>query len=85
MDGLGQGRPATDGRAGKGVRMLCLSRKVQDRIIIGDDITILVIAIQGDKVRLGIEAPKGVSIHRQEIYEAIQRQKAVVGHDTTGA
>ena len=54
--------------------MLVLSRKQDEKIIIGDSITLMVISIQGDKVRLGIEAPKHVSIHREEVYQAIQRE-----------
>ena len=60
--------------------MLVLSRKQDAKIIIGDSITLMVISIQGDKVRLGIEAPKNVSIHREEVYQAIQRERA--GHTT---
>jgi carbon storage regulator len=55
--------------------MLVLSRKQDEKIIIGDSITLMVISIQGDKVRLGIEAPKHVSIHREEVYQAIQRER----------
>lgn len=54
--------------------MLCLSRHRDESIIIGDDIVITVIDIRGDKVRLGIAAPADVSVHRQEVYEAIQRE-----------
>ena len=54
--------------------MLVLSRKKDEKIIIGDNITVMVIEIRGDKVRLGIDAPKEVSVHRQEVYEAIQRE-----------
>lgn len=53
--------------------MLVLSRKKNESIIINDDITIVVVEIRGDKVRLGIEAPLSVPVHRKEIYEAIQR------------
>jgi carbon storage regulator len=56
--------------------MLVLSRKQDEKIIIGDSITLMVISIQGDKVRLGIEAPKHVSIHREEVYQAIQRERS---------
>ncbi|MDA1017453.1 MAG: carbon storage regulator CsrA [Planctomycetota bacterium] len=56
--------------------MLVLSRKKDEKIIIGDQIKIMVIEIRGDKVRLGIDAPKEVSVHRQEVYEAIQREVA---------
>ncbi len=51
-----------------------LSRKRTESIIINDDITIVVVEIRGDKVRLGIEAPKSVPVHRHEVYEAIQSQ-----------
>lgn len=56
--------------------MLVLSRKQDEKIMIGDAITLMVVAIQGDKVRLGIEAPKDVTIHRQEVYEAIQNRQS---------
>ena len=55
--------------------MLVLSRKKNESIIIGDDITIVVVESCGDKVRLGIEAPKEVPVHRQEVYEAIRRNQ----------
>lgn len=61
--------------------MLVLSRHRDESIIIGDDIVITVVDIRGDKVRLGIQAPSSVSVHRQEIYEAIQREKS----DATGS
>lgn len=53
--------------------MLVLSRKKNESIVINNDITIVVIEIRGDKVRLGIEAPSEVPVHRREVYEAIQR------------
>ena len=51
--------------------MLVLSRKKNECIIINDNITVTVIEIRGDKIRLGIEAPKDVTVHRREVYEAI--------------
>ena len=54
--------------------MLVLSRKKDEKIIIGDNITLMVIEIRGDKVRLGIEAPKDVTVHREEVYDAIRRE-----------
>lgn len=54
--------------------MLVLSRQRDESIIIGDNIVITVVDIRGDKVRLGINAPKETSVHRQEVYEAIQRE-----------
>ncbi len=53
--------------------MLVLSRKKNERIVIGDDITIVVVEIRGDKVRLGFDAPEEVPVHRQEVYDAIKR------------
>lgn len=53
--------------------MLVLSRHKDESIKIGDDITITVIEVRGDRVRLGIEAPSEVPVHRQEVYEAIKR------------
>lgn len=55
--------------------MLVLSRKKDEKIIIGDNIAIMIVDIQGDKVRLGIEAPREVSVHREEIYQAIQNNQ----------
>jgi|TARA_B100000809_G_C14669916_1_gene362839 carbon storage regulator len=57
--------------------MLVLSRKRDERIMIGDQISLLVVDIKGDKVRLGIEAPADVAVHRKEVYEAIQRERAL--------
>jgi carbon storage regulator len=54
--------------------MLVLSRHKFETIVIGHDITITVAEIRGDKVRLAIDAPREVSVHRQEVYEAIQRE-----------
>jgi carbon storage regulator len=51
--------------------MLVLSRKKNESIVINDNITVVVVEIRGDKVRLGIEAPKDVPVHRKEIFEAI--------------
>jgi carbon storage regulator len=51
--------------------MLVLSRKKNESIVINNDITITIVEIRGDKVRLGIVAPKDVSVHRQEVWEAI--------------
>ena len=53
--------------------MLVLSRKANEEIYINNDVVITVVAICGDKVRLGVTAPKHVAVHRKEVYEAIQR------------
>lgn len=54
--------------------MLVLSRNTDEAIIVGDNVRIVVVEVRGDKVRLGIEAPKDVSVHREEIYKAIQHR-----------
>ena len=54
--------------------MLVLSRQKAETIIIGDNIEITVVDIRGDKVRLGVSAPKEISVHRKEVYEAIRRE-----------
>lgn len=56
--------------------MLVLSRKKDEKIIIGDNVAIMVVDIQGDKVRLGIEAPRDVTVHREEVYAAIQKKQS---------
>ena len=72
--------------------MLVLSRKKNESIVINDDITIVVVEIRGDKVRLGVEAPKEVPVHRREVFDAIRRgekvgdnKNATVKPDTTEA
>lgn len=54
--------------------MLVLSRQRDESIVIGDNIVITIVDIRGDKVRLGIEAPTEIPVHRQEVYDAIQRE-----------
>ncbi len=54
--------------------MLVLSRQRDESIVIGDNVVVTIVDVRGDKVRLGIEAPREVSVHRREIYEAIQRE-----------
>ncbi len=56
--------------------MLVLSRKKNESIVINNDIKIVVVEIRGDKVRLGVEAPREVPVHRREVYDAIQRSKS---------
>ena len=56
--------------------MLVLSRHENEQIMIGDDIVITVVKVLGEKVRIGIEAPQVVPVHRQEVYRAIKREEA---------
>ncbi len=56
--------------------MLVLSRQRDESIMIGDEVEITIVDVRGDKVRLGITAPKHIPVHRREIYDAIQREKA---------
>ena len=63
--------------------MLVLSRKKNESIVINNDITIVVVEIRGDKVRLGVEAPKEVPVHRREVYDAIRRNDASSGKTVT--
>ena len=61
--------------------MLVLSRKVNQEICIGDDIRVMVIEIRGDKVRLGVVAPRDVPVHRHEVYDAIKREQDTTDSD----
>lgn len=56
--------------------MLVLSRQRDESIMIGDNVEIIIVDVRGDKVRLGITAPKDIPVHRREIYDAIQREKS---------
>lgn len=59
--------------------MLVLSRQKNESLMIGDNIVITIVDIRGDKVRLGINAPTEIPVHRQEVYEAIRREDARAG------
>jgi carbon storage regulator len=54
--------------------MLVLTRKTDESIIIGDNIAVTVVAVEGDQVRLGVTAPKDIAVHRQEVYEQIKKE-----------
>ena len=60
--------------------MLILTRKVGESLVIGDDVSIIVLGVKGNQVRIGVDAPKSVSVHREEIYNKIQDEKGTDGN-----
>ena len=62
--------------------MLILSRKINEKIMIGDDISVSIIEIRGDQVRIGVDAPKSVKVFRQEVFDAIRAENKAAAQST---
>jgi len=63
--------------------MLILTRRVGETLMVGDDVTVTVLGVKGNQVRIGVNAPKDVAVHREEIYERIRQEQGQTGNTGT--